>query len=459
MLDFSGCRGHLFSRGRVTVFLAFALTGCGAGNGTLRAMPDGSAHSVPVSSGRRMPVAGSAARPGAAKETVLHSFQGTNDGANPYSTLIFDKKGALFGTTTGGGTKGGGTVFKLTPSGSRYAESILYSFYQYRTDGISPYGGLVLDKYGSLYGTTLSGGYRTLSGCNPRCGTVYKLARSKGHYSESQLYVFQGNPQGDGSYPRTGLIMDKAGALFGTTETGGSRDDGTVFGLGSAKGPILHSFDCRNDGANPVAKLFADTQGALFGTTQVGGGGNRCQGGYGIVFNLTPSASGYNYAILYSFQGSPDGASPSAGLIGDKQGTLYGTTASGGTGSCQNGCGTVFKLTRSGSGYAETVIYNFQGGSDGANPQADLLRDTNGDIFGTTVGGGGSSACSGGCGTIFELMPSGTTYTESVLYSFRGTPDGAEPQAGLVADKSGNLYGTTVYGGTKGYGTVFKLTP
>ena len=252
------------------------------------------------------------------------------------------------------------------------------------------------------------------------------------------LYSFTGS---DGSEPFAGLIADSSGNLYGTTQSGGaSGGHGVVFKLSpSGTETVLHTFTGGSDGGIPRAGLIADTGGNLYGTTAGGGASNA-----GTVFKLSPSGT---ETVLYSFTGS-DGSGPFAGLIADSSGNLYGTTQSGGA---SGGHGVVFKLSPGGT---ETVLYSFTGGSDGGTPRAGLIADSSGNLYGTTQFGG--PGCGGvGCGVVFKLSPSGT---ETVLYSFTGS-DGSGPFPGLIADSSGNLYGTTLSGGASGgHGVVFKLT-
>ena len=283
---------------------------------------------------------------------------------------------------------------------------------------------------------------------------------------ETVLYRFQGTS--DGLFPAFGVIADEQGALYGITEAFGS-NNGLVFKLAPpAKGQttwtetVLYSFcslsNC-SDGANPQAGLIADKQGALYGTTFNGGNSNN-----GLVFKLTPPDRGqttWTETVLYRFQGGSDGAAPAAALIADEQGTLYGTTFGGGI----SNNGTVFKLTPPAKGqttWTETVLYRFQGGSDGLNPQkAAMIADKQGALYSTTVVGGSG----GNRGTVFKLTPPAkgrTAWTETVLYSFKGGSDGLNPGAGLIAEKHGALYSTTIFGGGtgnlgNGNGTVFKL--
>ena len=347
------------------------------------------------------------------------------------------------------------------PAGSRYHERVLWSF-SYGYGNEVPLSGLIFDDRGALYGTLSLNGYRdapygTLSqnedelggGLFDGTGGVFKLAPSGSGYSESILWNFGG--ENDGASPAAGLIFDDKGALYGTTSAGGYNGSGTVFKLtpsGSGYSEsILHSFSGGSDGANPYAGLIFDNKGALYGTTSAGG-----YNGSGTVFKLTPSGSGYSESILHSFSGGSDGANPYAGLIFDNKGALYGTTSAGG----YNGSGTVFKLTPSGSGYSESILHSFSGGSDGANPYAGLTFDDKGALYGTTAGGG-----SNGFGTVFKLTPFGSSgyYSEKILLSLSGRKGGKEPHAALILDKKGALYGTTVGGGYYGFGTAFKLTP
>jgi uncharacterized repeat protein (TIGR03803 family) len=239
----------------------------------------------------------------------------------------------------------------------------------------------------------------------------------------------------------------------------------TVFGeRASVKEQVLYSFNAGVDGSDPLSTLITDSTHALYGTTAYGGGAGGF--GCGIVFKLTPSGTHYTESILYQFKGSPDGCSPSAGVVEDASGALYGTTEYGGDAA---GNGTVFKLTPAGSKYTETVLYAFQGGSDGNAPLAGLTIDAHGDLFGGTLVGGGASACpSSGCGILFELKRSGTGYKERILHSFQSGTDGATPGSPPIF-VGNTLYGTAATGGgnpscggapiNRGCGTIYKLTP
>jgi uncharacterized repeat protein (TIGR03803 family) len=382
-----------------------------------------------------------------ASEKVLYAFEGGSDGAVPYGGLISDNAGNLYGTTSGGGSGTGcpgncGTVFKVTPDGT---ENVLYSF-QGGSDGAGPIAGLIADSAGNYYGTTSAGGAAD-------AGTVFELAPDG---TETVLYPFKGGS--DGGVPWAGLIMDSARNLYGTTEFGGNmaecnRDGcGTVFKVTpSGAETVLYSFcsqtNC-SDGSSPVAGLIMDSEGNFYGTTGVGGTGS-CSGfpNCGTVFKVTPDGT---ETVLYSFHGGSDGALPEAGLIADNNGNFYGTTAGGGGCAANGNCGTVFKFAPDGT---ETVLYAFQGGSDGNIPEAGVIMDTFGNLFGTTYSGGGTTKCHrGGCGTVFKLAPDGR---ETVLFAFGN--GGRFPAAGLLAGPHGLLYGTATAGGAGHDGVVFHV--
>jgi uncharacterized repeat protein (TIGR03803 family) len=416
-------------------------------------------------------------------ETILYAFEGSADGTYPAAALIADMSGVLYSTTQegGGGCKppivglnGCGTVFKLKPSGTRYVKSVLHSFKGGRNGEVLA-GGLVAGNAGVFFGTTNGGGGPcAVQNLIHGCGTVFKLTPSRRGYVESVLHRFTGN---DGAAPVAGLILDGTGALYGTTYYGGSscviqEGCGTAFKLTPSGSGYnfsdIHRFRGGHDGAVPYGGLVADNAGDLYGTTTGGG-----KSSLGTVFKLIPSGTGYSENVLYSFSGGSDGSGPDGGVIVDNLGALYGTTAGGGSCTMQSsGCGTVFKLTPSGSGYSESVLYSFRGGYDGWNPTAGLIADSAGALYGTTTYGGGHicqvTQQSLGCGIVFKLTPSGTAYTESVLHRFKGGRDGTWPYAGLIVDNTGAAYGTTSLGGGGnckngqyhvGCGTVFKLVP
>jgi uncharacterized repeat protein (TIGR03803 family) len=301
---------------------------------------------------------------------------------------------------------------------------LLYSFAN-GTDGGYPYSTLIQDASGNLYGTTYYGGAYTY-------GAAFELSTGP----ETVLHSF-GNGMGDGSSPFAGLVRDKSGNFYGTTYSGGASGYGTVFMLdATGKETILHSFVGGADGKSPIyGSLVRDGSGNLYGTTKLGG-----TSGVGTVFKVTKTGK---ETVLYSFTNGLDGGYPFGGLVRDTSGNVYGTTYSGGASSV----GTVFKVTKTGT---ETVLYSFAGGAEGEYPYAGMVRDSSGNLYGTTSEGGASNV-----ETVFKVTPTGQ---ETVLYSFAGGTDGANPFAGLVRDRKGNLYGTTEAGGASGVGTVFKLS-
>jgi uncharacterized repeat protein (TIGR03803 family) len=405
----------------------------------------------------------------AATEKVLHSFNGLPKsgpcyhGCLPYAGLIFDASGNLYGTTNLGGSQicgsGCGTVFELTPkAGGGWTEKVLHAFN--KKDGASPQGSLIFDASGNLYGVTGSGGAYGY-------GTVFELTpRPGGGWTEKLLHNFNYNGK-DGIGPVASLIFDVSGNLYGMTAGGGAYGYGTVFEL-TPKGDggwterVLHSFDLKaTDGANPVAGLVFGASGNLYGTTRQGGGGNCPYGGCGTVFELKPKGGGgWTETVLHSFDLNPtDGVYPEDGLVFDGTGNLYGTTSGGGGhsgGYCSGGCGTVFELTPQASGLWKEKILHVFNNKDGYGPFAALILDTSGNLYGTTVQGGFY-----GFGLVFELTPTaGGRWMEKVLHGFG--PENyyqQQPYSGLIFDASGNLYGTTLYGGARGGGTVYEIRP
>jgi uncharacterized repeat protein (TIGR03803 family) len=345
-------------------------------------------------------------------------------------------------------------VFMLT-SGA-WAQSAYKTLYKFKggKDGNFSQANLIFDPAGNLYSTTTSGG--------AGYGTVFELTPNQdGSWTESVPYSFTGGE--DGANPFAGLIFDQAGNLYGTTHAGGAAGSGTVFELtpnadGSWTESVLHSFT-GSDGAYPVGGVILDAAENLYGMTTDGGAS-----GNGTVFKLTPNGDGsWTENVLHSFNGGSDGSYPDHGSLAfDASGNLYGATADGGKGSCgiwAPGCGTIFELTPNSDGtWTEQVLHRFSG-KDGANPEPTLIFDNLGNLYGTTLRGG-----TYGVGNVFELMPNGDgSWKEKVLHQFKGGSWG--PWAGVTFDQSGNLYGTTLEGGNlsscngAGCGVVFKLTP
>jgi hypothetical protein len=437
---------------------------------------------------------------------VLYSFQGPPDGAQPVGGVILGKDGALYGATSGGGANlcyngisqpSCGTVFQLTAgSGASWKETIIHNFAG--GDGAEPNASLVFSGSGSLYGTTPTGGNGSAYGD----GTIFELtppAVAGGKWKETVLYNFTGGgghsaqnegPNGpvyvgpDGALYTTaqGAAKDQVGAILGAvgvllppTAPGGSRTEYVLnyFGDGGQLGGA--------SGALPLSGVVAKN-GSLFGTTWSAGDIYCSVFGCGVVYRLTPPAtgSGWTETVIHSFTGPPDGEFPQAALTVAPDGVLYGTTMFGGSGACTGdggvfqGCGTVFKLTppaAEGGSWTESVIHSFSGtNGDGANPAASLVVGKDGVLYGTTQTGGSDMApcptsyvTSGGCGTVFVLTPptaSGEPWKEHVLHAFSNqNGDGAYPTASLALSAGGVLFGTTSAGGTAGMGTVFAIKP
>jgi uncharacterized repeat protein (TIGR03803 family) len=365
---------------------------------------------------------------------VIHSFSGS-DGSGPLAGLAIDSKGNLYGTTNSGGAHSAGTVFRANESGQ---ERVLYSFGSIANDGANPESSLIFDAAGNLYGTTFSGG---TSGN----GTVFKLT-PKG--VETVLYSFAGGA--DGANPEARLVMDKLGNLYGTTTAGGASGEGTVFEISKAgQHSVLYSFGGGSDGTVPVAGVTLDAKGNLYGTTSSGGSYS-----YGTVFELKRLQPGWAERILYNFQMQADGGIPYAGVVFDHAGNLYGGTTDGG-GGVGGGGGTIFKLSpSSGGAWTFSVLYSLYGWNI-SGPFRDLLFDAaSGVIYGTTHCDGTYEA-----GTVYQLTPSGNTWTYTQLYTFTGGTDGLYVFSNLVMDNGGNLYGTTNMGGASGEGEIFKVVP
>jgi uncharacterized repeat protein (TIGR03803 family) len=402
--------------------------------------------------------------------TVLYAFPVVTDGYSP-NVILRDTAGNLYGSTSFGGSYricvnhvcipgcqglGCGAVFKLDPTGK---EAVLHNFDG--TDGRVPSVSL-RDSAGNLYGTTFLGGS---GACPGGCGLVFKMDSAG---KETVLHTFSGSA--GGWYPSGNLARDSAGNFYGATVSGGDlachgiegsgTGCGVVFKLdATGKETVLHTFRGA-DGASPTAGLVRDSEGNLYGTT-VAGGNLACStaGGCGVVFKLNTTGK---ETVLHRFTGGADGGYPTS-LLRDALGNLYGMTYSGGSTVCSGGCGVIFKLNPTGT---ETVLHRFTG-VDGRGPFGGLLRDAEGNLYGTTSSGGQSCFQVGGvgCGVVFKLD---MTRKETVLHKFMGGMDGWNPVAGLVRDAAGNLYGTTSYGGqltctrpasNNGCGVIFKLIP
>jgi len=340
----------------------------------------------------------------------------------------------------------------------------LHKFWDKGTiDGYPHAPALILDAAGYLYGTTATGGAHGY-------GRIYQLTpNSDGTWTEQVLHDFNMN---DGADPRGNLTFDGEGNLYGTTAYGGGSsgcyftgDCGVAFKLthnsgGSWSESVLHVFTGENgDGSNTDGALIFDGAGNLYGTSEWGGGG------WGAVFELTPNSDGsWTEHTLFGFDMGSDGGYPWADtLVFDAAGNLYGATAYGGMSGCSprgNGCyglGVIFQLTLNSDGtWSEKVLHSFTAGKDGATPTGPLVLDASGNLYGTTFWGGAHN----GNGNVYKLTPNPNgTWTEHVLHQFTGGRDGGAPFSGLSFDAAGNLYGATTQGGKYGYGVVFKLTP
>jgi uncharacterized repeat protein (TIGR03803 family) len=389
---------------------------------------------------------------------VLHKFTG-EDGSTPVAGPIFDQAGNLYGATAYGGAQDGGTVFALSPNqNGGWTESVLYSFCSLANcaDGSEPFTGLISDQAGNLYGTAYSGG--TNQG-----GVVFELSPNQnGGWTESVLHSFCSlSGCTDGAGPDGSLMFDQAGNLYGTTAGGGSNYLwGTVFQLtpnhsGGWTESVLHSFCSPSfctDGYNPVGSVTFDEAGNLYGATVFGGAHDS-----GTVFQLTPNRNGrWTESVLYSFCAvarCADGADPGGSLIFDGIGNLYGVTAAGG--GSDNG--TVFRLIpHKRGGWTESVIHNLcsiANCPDGAGPKAPLSLDGAGNLYGIATAGGYR-----GWGVVFRMAPkAGRRWSYKVLHNFLDKP-GARPQ-GLILGKAGDLYGTTAGDGSTTFGSVFEVTP
>ncbi|QGM46299.1 choice-of-anchor tandem repeat GloVer-containing protein [Methylocystis heyeri] len=371
--------------------------------------------------------------------------------------------GELYGTALQGGVQGFGAVFKISPPGlgrSRWTETLLYSFGD-GLDGGSPISSLTFDSQGALYGTTNTGGANGM-------GTVFKLkppVTASGQWTLTSLYQFDGTV---GANAAAGVIFDSSGALYGTARGGGASGGGAVFKLtppatpsGQWTATAIYNFTGGADGANPLSQLIMDTGGALYGSTQAGGSGN------GVVFQLRPSGAAcapnapnfWCETVLYSFGGS-DGAKPNAGVVMDTNGALFGATLRGGA----ENAGVVFRLNPPVSPsmqWTESVLHSFSyaNGDDGIYPYAPLTL-MGGAIYGTTYGGGKN-----GFGAVFQIRPAVSPSAQWVyanLYSFTGGADGGYPMGGVMFGAPGFGFGLAAFGVTSYYGptnngTVYTL--
>jgi uncharacterized repeat protein (TIGR03803 family) len=374
-----------------------------------------------------------------AGENVILRFNKTQ-GSGPLSGLTSDSAGNLYGTTYSGGAANCGTVFELSPSsGGKWTEAVLYSFTGCTQVTQTPRGTLAIDKTGNLFGVIQ--GYFT-------SGLIFELLKgANGTWSYTVVHNF-GSNEGE---PNVDLTWDSAGNLYGTTSLDATGFDGEAFELspqpgGSWQEAVLYSFNYSNGVGFPVGGLVFDGNGNLYGAAYYGSNHT-----YGAVYELSPQAQGpWTLTVLAS--GVAD--EPNSRLTFDSNGNLYGTTTTGNN-------GVLYEVSpTSGGTWKEIIIHSFASGNDGAYPQGTLVFDASGNLYGTTLLGG--LGCNQSlCGTVYKLTPrSNGTWKETILHEFESAEDGSEPQAGLLLDSFGNLFGTTsVGGGRYGYGTVFEITP
>lgn len=376
--------------------------------------------------------------------TTLYGFAGGDSGSYPQAGVISYSGGTLIGTTPYGGTASIGTVFQLTPgAGGTWSETVLYSF-KGGNDGAYPGAAPTLGTGSVLYGTTFAGG-------GAGAGTVYQLTPSKtgGAWTETVLYSFKGGS--DGSGPLGGVIVGANGTLQGTTFSGGT-GAGTVYqltpptgGTGPWSESVIYSFQGGKDGSGPNSTL-ASRSGALYGTTY--------SGTEGTVFEVSETAGTWNKTLVFNFVDYSIGEDP-VGVVFDSNGLLYGNTTAGGSG----GYGIAYTLKNAvkGKAWVRTTIHNYTGGTDGGSPYGSLTLGSAGVVYGTASIGG-----TYGAGAVIQFTPpttKGQPWTETVLYSFKGGTDGSEPFSGLLLGSNNTLYGTALFDGTSGYGTVFQLVP
>ncbi len=390
----------------------------------------------------------------------LCSQSNCTDGGSPWAGLVQSTDGNLYGTTSGGGDSGGGVIFKITPSGTL---TTLYGFCSQSgcLDGSDPIAGLVQGRNGNLYGATAYGG--AYGGAEGGYGTAFEFARS-GELTTLLSFDFTDGAD-PGGVIQAGDAKFYGTTTSGGAYNGGTVFEVTPGGDLTTLYSFCHREPCL-DGLNPYSGLVQASNGDFYGTTYQGGSGTGCPAsikGCGTVFKITASG---RLTVLHSFcvqSGCPDGSFPVAGLVQASDGNLYGTTETGGANTCligttNFGCGAIFKINPSG---AFKVIYSFcsvSGCADGSDPEAALVQGTDGNLYGTTDIGGANLS-----GTIFKVTTSGDLTTLYTFCSQTDCTDGAQPVAALVQDTNGVFYGTTLLGGTSslcffGCGTVFSVS-
>lgn len=377
---------------------------------------------------------------------IIHTFTGGGDGATPDAGLTPDGHGNYYGTTYSRGAHGQGTVFKIMPHGSSWLLSTLYGFTG-GADGGEPTTEVTFGPDSSLYGVNSATAVYNL-----RPSATRPLSVSEA-WTDRTLYQFQGFE--DGFNPSGNLIFDRSGNMYSAMEVGGQgcyEGCGLIYELSpSGQGwqkSVVYAFQGGVDGEAPEGVVF-DPAGNIFGTT-IGGG----QNGLGAIFELTPDSGGWNETTLYSFANGSGGNQPAAGLVEDAAGNFYGGTLFG-----SGGGGVIFELSPSAGGWVYTVLYNFPGcGGYGTGPKAPLTLDAAGNLYGTFDGY--YNSCPAG---VFKLSPGQSGWTYTSLHNFTGGSDGAHPYSSVSIDANGNLFGTASAGGQgcygEGCGVVWEITP
>ena len=389
--------------------------------------------------------------------SILHNFSGGADGANPIEGVTLQGSGNLYGGAAL-------TVFRLRDQGPGW---LLYPILEFSGTNGNLAGRLTVGPDGVFYGATYSGGIQDCEGFG--CGQVFSL-RPPATFCPNpfcawtQTILYQFNPVNvprDGYFPNGGIVFDSTGNLYGTTSMGGVSNQGTVYQLTRSGGgwteDAIYDFGGGTDGGSPNAGMVVDQSGNLYGTT-FGGGDPTClfsEEACGVVFELSPTSSGWMETVLHTFRNFSDGAQPLGGLVADHNGNLYGTTSLGGN----FGGGAIFELTHSGAGWTFNVLYDLNGLPGQVGPQGLLAIDTNGNVYGTTDSEGFA-----GVGNLFKLAPGGGGWTYTDLHEFAiSASNGAYPHDGPTVDANGNLFGTTSSGGTgncfDGCGVIYEVTP
>jgi uncharacterized repeat protein (TIGR03803 family) len=374
-----------------------------------------------------------------ASEKVILSFA-QSQGIRPLSALVADGNGNFYGTTTSGGANNCGSLFELSQAAGKWTETTLYSCTPH---GPVPNGPLTFDKSGNIYGVTQS--YNS--------GSILEFTRgANGTWTESVVHQF---PSSEGM-PNLDLTLDSSGNLYGTTQLDSTGYNGEVFQLSPQSGTwnetILYKFPAPDRAGAPAAGVIFDSKGNLYGPTLDGLRANDSGGG---VYELSPRPSGpWTFTLIYSFSVTLGGG-PFSRLVFDSNGNLYGAAAQG------NIHGIIFQLTPdSNSTWKETTLHTFDSGIDGYFPTGAPIFDQSGNLYGSTLWGG--NGCNENvCGIVYELSPNDEGgWKETILHRFESATDGSEPNPGVVLDSSGNLYGTTYFGGSRyGYGTIYEITP